>query len=223
MQKLYIEQVDLSNRPEVLSEIEKLNCKTILDIGGTWNCWLGDKVTHMFDMFDPNSNMGMTHNSDKKITWFKGDINNYEDWIELLLYTEENGKFDFVNCTHTLEDLAYPITALKLMPRIAKAGFIAVPSKYWELDRRQIFRGGHHHRWIFDIDKNILTLYPKINLIEYMNAYNTEYESKIKPNNYTELRMLWWDDLEFNIINDDYLGPTFEDVVNMYEYLIQDK
>jgi hypothetical protein len=115
--------------------------------------------------------------------------------------------------------LAYPEAALKYMPRIAKSGFIAVPSKYWELDRRQSFRGGHHHRWIFDNHNGLLKMYPKINLIEYMTQYNTN-EPLIKQRGKTELRMLWDDTIDFSIINNDYLGPTFEDVVNMYEGLI---
>ena len=223
MQVIYLDKENLSHRPEVVRQIEDLQCKTILDVGGSWNSWLGDKVTHMFDLFDPNQSQGMTDNTKRNYTWFKGDINNYEDWLPVVKYTEEHGKFDFVNCTHTLEDLAYPITALKMMPRIAKAGFIAVPSKYWELDRRMIFRGGVHHRWIFDAEDNNLVLYPKINLIEYMNAYNEKYQSHIEPMKDTELRLLWVDQIDFRIANNDYLGPTFEHVVNLYEHLLADK
>lgn len=52
-----------------------------------------------------------------------------------------------------------------------------------------------------------------------MIQYNT-YEPLIKERGKTELRMLWKDSIEYNIINNDYLGPTFEDVVNMYDGLI---
>lgn len=218
MQKIYIEQENLHDRPEVIQKITDLDAKTVLDIGGSWNSWLGDRITHMFDFHDPNSNFGMTTNN-KNIKWFPGNINDYESWIQIFEYVEEHGKFDFCNCTHTIEDLAYPEAALKYMPRIAKSGFIAVPSKYWELDRRQHFRGGHHHRWIFDNNNNLLMMYPKINLIEYMTQYNNN-EPLIKLRGKTELRLLWDDTIDFSIINNDYLGPTFEDVVNMYEGLI---
>jgi hypothetical protein len=218
MQTIYLEPENLHHRPEVIAEIEHMNAKTILDIGGTWNCWLGERVTHMFDFNDPQSNMGMTANT-HDMTWFKGNINDYEDWVQLFDYVEQHGKFDFCNCTHTLEDLAYPIVALKYMPKIARAGFIAVPSKYWELDRRLQFRGGHHHRWIFDKD-DVLTLYPKINLIEYMANYNHK-SNIIEEHKKEELRLLWTDTLDFKIINNDYLGPRFEDVVDMYEYLMR--
>jgi hypothetical protein len=218
MQNIYIELENLHDRVEIIEYINKNQINTILDVGGSWNCWLGDRVTHMFDLHNPNSNLGMTINN-KNITWFPGNINDYESWVQIFNYVKEHGKFDFCNCTHTLEDLAYPEAALKYMPRIAKAGFIAVPSKYWELDRRTLFRGGHHHRWIFDDDNGVLKMFPKINLIEYMIQYN-QNESLIKDRGKTELRLLWQDTIEFNIVNNDYLGPTFEDVVNMYDSLI---
>jgi len=218
VQTLYVEQENLHNRPEVLKKINDLSAKTILDIGGSWNCWLGDQVTHMFDLHDPTTNFGMTTNN-ANIKWFSGNINDYESWVQIFEYVEQNGKFDFCNCSHTLEDIAYPEAALKYMPRVAKAGFVAVPSKYWELDRRLRFRGGHHHRWIFDNDKNVLKLYPKINLIEYLTQYDA-HGSMIIEHGKKELRMLWEDTIDFSIINNDYLGPTFEDVINMYDYLI---
>ena len=210
MQRLYLHDENLSYRPEVLAEIKKRKAKTVLDVGGSWNSYLGSLTTHIFDMYPPNSS---------EVEWFQGSINSYEGWKPIFDYVEKHGKFDFVNCTHTLEDLAYPQAALDYMPRVAKAGFIAVPSKYWELERRQIFRGGHHHRWIFDSRNDVLTLWPKINLIEYMLPYNN-IEPQIQANKKKELRMFWSDTIEYKIINDDYLGPTFQDVVNYYHDLI---
>ena len=218
MQNVYLETVNLFHRPEVIAAIDKLNAKTIIDIGGSYNSWLGNRVTHMFDMLNPTNN-GMMSINDQNVKWFNGNLNDHEDWVQIFDYVEEHGKFDFCNCTHTLEDLAYPMAALKYMPRIAKAGFIAVPSKYWELDRRQEFRGGVHHRWICDNDKNVLQFYPKINLIEHMQIYNIQ-DSLIKQRGNTELRLLWNDTIDFSIVNNDFLGPTFENVVNMYHRLL---
>jgi hypothetical protein len=219
MQNIYISEVDLHNRPEVIEKIDQLGAKTIIDIGGSWNCWLGDRVTHMFDFIDPNTDYGMTVNN-KNIKWFSGNINDLEDWVQIFDYVEEHGKFDFCNCTHTLEDIAYPIVALKYMPKIAKAGFVSVPSKYWELQRGNfLHRGGHHHRWLFDNDKNTLMLYPKVNMIEYVSSYN-ERKPLIDENANTELRMLWDESIDYAIINNDYLGPRFEDVIDMFDGLI---
>lgn len=212
MQNIYLHEENLRHRPEVTEKIASLNAKTVIDVGGSWNSYLGSLITHTFDMHDP----GMPG-----VHWFQGSINSYEGWKPIFDYVEKNGKFDFVNCTHTLEDLAYPEAALRYMPQIAKAGFIAVPSKFWELERKRIFRGAHHHRWIFDSRGGDLTLWPKVNLIEYMIPYN-EIQDKIDKHRNTELRMFWEDTIEWKIINNDYLGPAFEDVVNYYHNLVFD-
>jgi hypothetical protein len=224
MQKIYLAKENLISRPEVVDKINSLNAKTVLDVGGSFNNWLAEKVTHMFDFQDPHLDNGWSWRHIKSsATWFKGDINNHEDWYQIFDYVEKNGKFDFVSCTHTLEDLAYPMAALRNMPRIAKAGFIAVPSKYWELCRGVpgTPRGGHHHRWIFNNEQNKLLMYPKINLIEYMALYEQRRDLIIK-NQPTELRLMWEDNIDFEVINNDYLGPRFEDVVNYYERLLID-
>ena len=133
-------------------------------------------------------------------------------------YVEKHGKFSFCNCTHTLEDIADPMVALKYMPMIAEQGFIAVPSKYYELQRRESFRGAIHHRWIWNGRNNRLVGYPKINLIEYI-SYG-EYDKIIAEQSETELRVFWQDDIDYEIINNDYLGPTREAVIDMYVDLI---
>jgi hypothetical protein len=109
--------------------------------------------------------------------------------------------------------------ALKYIPKIAKEGFIAVPSKYYELQRRDFFRGAIHHRWIFDISKTgKLVAYPKINLIETLTWY--PHGAIIEERADTELRLFWKDSIDFEVINNDYLGPTREAVIEMYQNLM---
>jgi hypothetical protein len=211
-QQLYIYQEELYGRSEVLNHVSGLKEKnpnfTLLDIGATHNPFNPEFLTHVFDLNPINL---------PNVYSFQGNINDYEDWIPIFEYVEEHGKFDFCNCTHTLEDIAYPVAALKYMPRIAKEGFIAVPSKYYELQPRDTFRGGIHHRWIWDIKDGKLVGYPKINLIESLTFYPHGYDIELKAD--TEVRMFWKDSIDFEIINNDYLGPTAEAVVDMYRNL----
>jgi hypothetical protein len=213
-QKLYFYKEELYGRPDVLAHVRDLKRNdpnfTLIDMGASWNPFSTEFLTHTFDI---------NANNIPNIKSFKGDLNDYEDWQQLFDYVKQHGKFSFCNCTHTLEDIAYPLAALKYMPRIAKEGFIAVPSKYWELQRRDLMRGGHHHRWIFDNKNNTLLAYPKINLIEYMSPYQ-EMDKLIQDNSHLELRIFWKDDIVFEVINGDYLGPTFQDVINMYHGLM---
>lgn len=215
MQTLYYHKEELWGRPEILSYVSGLKSQnanfTLLDIGASWNNFSTEYLTHTFDLNPHNI---------PNVHAFKGDMNQYEDWVQIFEYVEKHGKFDYCNCTHTLEDIAYPLAALRYMPRIAKEGFIAVPSKYWELQRRELMRGGHHHRWIFDATKdNKLLAYPKVNMIEYMTIY-AEREEFINANSHLELRLRWKDTIDFEVINNDYLGPTFQDVINMYHNMM---
>jgi hypothetical protein len=38
----------------------------------------------------------------------------------------------------------------------------------------------------------------------------------INENAKLELRLFWKDDIDFEVINGDYLGPTYEDVLKLY-------
>lgn len=214
-QRLYLHEPEMEGRPEVLEYVANLKKNnpdnfTLIDIGASWNHFSAEFLTHTFDLA-PLDIPNVHH--------FSGDINDYESWQPIFDYVEQNGKFDFCNCTHTLEDIAYPQAALRYIPRIAKQGFISVPSKYSELQRRQYFRGSHHHRWIFVDNNNQILLYPKINLIEYMIPYQ-EIEDIINEYAHLELRVFWSEDIDFHVANYDYLGPTFEDVVNLYHGLV---
>jgi hypothetical protein len=212
-QKLYIAEEQLINRPDVIQHVTNLKAQnpkfTLLDIGASHNPFNQEFLTHTFDLRPSALN---------NVHGFLGNLNDAEDWKQLFDYTEEHGKFSFCNCTHTLEDIADPMVALKYMPMIADEGFIAVPSKYYELNRRESFRGAIHHRWIWNNNNNKLVGYPKINLIEYINY--GDFETVINRDWKTELRMFWKDDIDYSLINNDYLGPTREAVIDMYVNLI---
>lgn len=59
---------------------------------------------------------------------------------------------DFVFCRHTLEDMADPTHLLREIKRVAKAGYIEIPSPIAEVTRGVDAIGGHrgyyHHRWL---------------------------------------------------------------------------
>lgn len=213
MQNIYLYQEELYGRPHVLDYVHQLKQQTknftLIDIGASWNPFCPELLTHTFDKFPT----AVPH-----VHTFLGDINSRDSWQQLFYHVAVHGKFSFCNCTHTLEDISYPQAALTYMPLIADQGFVAVPSKYWELQRRDRFRGGHHHRWIFDFKQDQLIAYPKINLIESINYH--PHNLLIEQNSHLELRMFWQGSINWKVINDDYLGPTFEEVYDWYQQLI---
>jgi hypothetical protein len=151
---------------------------------------------------------------------FKCDITHPDSWAEVLSYVEENGKYDFCICSHTLEDIMNPVYVAEQIQKIAKEGYVAVPSKYRELSRFECgstgYRGYIHHRWIFDMRDNIFIGYPKINYLDSTNVFDKiadmdEYKS--------DLSFYWKDKIDINYINNNYLGPNVHSVINYYNDL----
>ena len=90
--------------------------------------------------------------------------------------------WDFVYCRHVLEDLYDPFHLCDEMSRIAKAGYLEVPSPLAEICRgidggSPAWRGYHHHRYIVwnagGVNTggvlNFLTKYPLIEHLEFPN------------------------------------------------------
>lgn len=202
-------------RYEVLEAVDNLKKArgdkfSLIDIGASHNAFNREYLTHTFDII-PNEIEG--------VHGFIGNMNKYEDWLPILEYVEEHGKFSFANCTHTLEDLANPMLVIDMLPRIAEQGFIAVPSKYNELQRREgNFRGTMHHRWIWNNEGNRLVAYPKVPIVDHMTFFPFEIEIEKKAE--MELRMLWITDIDFSIANNDYLGPTAKAIIDIYAKLL---
>lgn len=125
---------------ETLESVSRNNQLRILDCGGGINSWLGDLVTDVIDIEPRLSRAGVTvHHGDicSPVTWepFKDD------------------QFDFVNCTHTLEDIRDPMLVIQQMQRVARAGFVAVPSRHIEFTsiESSSYLGFGHHRWVFHV------------------------------------------------------------------------
>ena len=65
-----------------------------------------------------------------------------------------DGEFDFAVCSHTLEDVRDPVWVCAELQRVARAGYVEVPSRLeeqaWGVHGE--WAGWAHHRWLIDID-----------------------------------------------------------------------
>lgn len=133
----------------------------VIDIGGRNNPWADEVTDAYIDVFE--------FDTDKKM--FVGDINDEDVWQEVL----EDGQYDFAIISHVLEDIRYPMTALRWMPRIAKAGILGLPNRHTEFANgvSNYWLGQAHHSWIFTVVKNdaanLLRAVPKFACAEYFN------------------------------------------------------
>jgi len=81
-------------------------------------------------------------------TWIERDICDREPW------PFADGQFEFVVCSHTLEDVRDPVWVCNEMIRVARAGYIEVPSRLEEQSYgvHGSWVGWTHHRWLVDIE-----------------------------------------------------------------------
>lgn len=193
----------ITNDPNREGILESIKGKRIVDVGGSTSFADG----HLEAIVDFNPPLA------KAERIFQGNINHPDVWDKVKEYVKKKGKFDFAICTHTLEDISNPFYVCQQIEQIAKAGFIAVPSKYIELARLgNHFRGFIHHRWIFDVIDGKFTGFPKVNLIEH-----PRFDIKGEGN---ELQIFWEGEIGLKIINNDWLGPDNASVEGYYNKLL---
>lgn len=184
----------------------------VIDVGGS-----ADYTNWSHDIIDFNIDINKSFNP--KIKTFQININYESEWQPIIDYVNKNGKFDFCICSHTLEHISTPGVPIKIFNTIAKSGFIAFPSKYIETARFNQYMGYIHHRWIYSFKNHNLIGYPKLSFIEYNKKLARIGDAK---KSFLDLSFFWKDNINLNIINNDYMGPTPEKVIEYYDNLISD-
>jgi SAM-dependent methyltransferase len=86
-------------------------------------------------------------------TWVKRDICAREPWPFAA------DQFDFVVCSHLLEDVRDPIAVCEEIVRVGRAGYVEVPSRLEEQSYgfQGPWAGWGHHRWLIDASEDELT------------------------------------------------------------------
>lgn len=121
----------------------------ILDVGG----WAApfNRATHVIDAmpFESRGAMGFSYGGAREHfgadTWTQTDFCAREPW------PFADDQFDLVLCVTTLEDVRDPIWVCQEMSRVAKAGYLEVPSILneltWRLPGEGAYVGNRHHHW----------------------------------------------------------------------------
>lgn len=194
-----------------LREIKKQNPNyRIIDVGGGKEKHVSDK----FDFIDATVDMrNVEHNG---VQHFQGNINDPFLWEKIDAEVNVSGPYDYCICTHTLEDIANPAYVAAKISSISNAGIVTFPSKYRECMRFELngtIRGYSHHRWIMTLKENGILAFPKVNLIEdpFFDSLAQKCRKHIE-----EVFIIWKDKIDFNVINNDWLGPNPEACQEMY-------
>lgn len=173
------------NLPEVLSRA--LASTSVLDVGG-WFQPL-NAATHVLDI-EPyetrrQDNMIDPQNPERfaRDTWQRQDAC-------VTPWPYPDGAFDFSFCSHTLEDIRDPIGVCRELFRVARAGYIEIPSRVREIYSKQRFAGlsrlagraprigDPHHRWMCEHIDGELQFFAKTpQVLENPRFYITRAET----------------------------------------------
>jgi hypothetical protein len=111
-----------------------------------------------------------------------------------------------------------PGFVIEKLSDVSKEGYIAVPSKFRELSRIEgNYRGYIHHRWIFINSNGIFKGFPKINYIEREDIFDKRADTSIDK---FDLSFFWKDTIDFEYVNNNYLGPSVDAVKQYYNELL---
>ena len=146
-------------------------------------------------------------------TWVVRDICDHEPW------PFEDRQFDFAVCTHTLEDVRDPVWVCHELQRIAKAGYIEVPSRLEEhtYGFQGPWVGWGHHRWLCDVSDSRIDFVMKHHVIHGPEA--THFPSRFYKTLTEEQKVqkLWWEGsfgyAERILLSAEELDPYLEDFV----------
>jgi hypothetical protein len=123
-------------------------------------------------------------------TWLQFDICDRRPW------PFEDGSVDFVTCAHTLEDVRDPIWVCSEMTRIARAGYVEVPSRLeeqsWGVTGEYV--GWSHHRWLIEIDDARIEFVQKFHSIHANSRHHfpAGFLDRLSPEE--RVATLWWED-----------------------------
>ena len=182
----------------------------VLDIGGWWQPF--PRANYVIDAQPYETrNQGITPFSGQELftkdTWIIADVNSH------LPFPDK--KFDFVICSHVLEDIRDPINLLKEMSRIGKSGYVEFPSRFYESIRGHEHRGYaglYHHRWLVSIVEDVIHFKHKPHSIHGKKEFSIPKRYLKKLDSENSVNFIFWEniiagveivDLSMNSINRD--------------------
>jgi hypothetical protein len=178
---------------------------TVLDVGG-WACpfnraqWILDAEPYetrgYYKTFGGPPSQGGDQEWFSASTWAQRDICDRQPW------PFADGQFDFVVCSHTLEDIRDPLWVCSELMRVGKRGYIEVPSREWESCRgveHPRLAGLSHHRWLIDMEGNRIRFLQKYHLIhsDWRYSFPPSHLRRLPPER--SVQWLWWE-REFSFV-----------------------
>jgi hypothetical protein len=142
----------------------------VLDVGGWADPW--PRADYVLDVFRYETRGICYHGLGKlprTVTYpeaLPGERFRRETWITRDIcqgkWPFRDKMFDFVICSHTLEDVSDPFHVCEELCRVAKAGYLETPSRLVEHTRGEQGRtGADHHHWMVEMEGRRVSFTPK--------------------------------------------------------------
>jgi hypothetical protein len=135
-------------------------------------------------------------------TWVQRDFCDHEPW------PFDDDQFDFVICSHTLEDVRDPIWVCAEMSRVAKAGYIEVPSRLEEQSYgvHGDWVGWSHHHWLVDVSPGRADFVFKSGIVGSKPEYWLTREEAVQLSPEERVQALFWEG-RLEAREQIYIGP----------------
>ena len=172
----------------------------VLDVGG-WACpfnraqWVVD--IEPFETRGHYASFGGPRCQGPDVEWFTKDTWVQRDVCDHTPLPFADKAFDFAVCSHTLEDVRDPIWVCSELVRVARRGYIEVPSRTFESSvgaERRGQAGLSHHRWLIDIEGQRIRFLPKYHMIHTAWRFHLPERCLRGLSQEATVQWLWWND-----------------------------
>lgn len=167
-----------SNVKKVLEQINPQD--VVLDVGGGAQPF--SRANYVIDIsrYDERgsyANIGLPARSGAELQNYSADTWVQRDACDRIPFPFEDKFFDFVVCSHFLEDVRDPLWICSEIIRIGKRGYIEVPSRLSEsiMDPATGIVGASHHRWFVEISDNKIEFLFKSHLVHKAGCHLPAY------------------------------------------------
>jgi hypothetical protein len=135
-------------------------------------------------------------------TWVRRDLCEREP------YPFADNQFDFVVCSHTLEDVRDPVWVCQEINRVGRAGYIEVPSRLEEqsFGVQGPWVGWGHHHWLVDIVDERIDFTFKHHIVHGVAANHFPLGFHSSLSDADRVQALWWTD-RFEFAERIHVGP----------------
>lgn len=184
--------MNAANATRVLKSLRETD--RVLDVGG----WMKPfpRADYVMDIMPWHSRglLGSVHEGPERFdesTWIIRDFCAREP------YPFPDKYFDFVICSHVLEDIRDPVFVCSELKRVGRAGYIETPSRVIEQTmgiESESYPGYCHHRWLIEAEGNKLWFTMKNARIASNWRLHLPSNARNRYSGFDAITFLFWDE-----------------------------